>query len=159
VQIDRVEFYLDDELVDFSVVEPYAVKWVLEMKDLRPPNSNMQPVMETRTVTNPDGTVTQEQVMVTWVEVSPDGKTVTQTWESGFMIIASSGKYTESHLVHVVAFDAAGNETKSEPVRFFVIHKPKEKKPEDSGALPLREELLAWRDDLLAPPRWPRAMG
>ncbi|MDD3826385.1 MAG: transglycosylase domain-containing protein [Anaerolineae bacterium] len=159
VQIDRVEFYMDDELVDFSVVEPYAVKWVLQMKDLRPPNRNMQPVMETRTVTNPDGTVTQEQVMVTWVEISPDGKTVTQTWESGFMIIASSGKYTESHLVHVVAFDAAGNETKSEPVRFFVIHKPKEKKPEDSGALLLRQELLAWWDDLGAPPWWPRAMG
>lgn len=159
VQIDRVEFYLDNELVDFSVVEPYAVKWVLQMKDLRPPNRNMAPVMETRTVTNPDGTVTQEQVMVTWVEVSPDGKTVTQTWESGFMIIASSGKYTESHLVHVVAFDAAGNETKSEPVRFFVIHKPKEEKPKGSGALPLRQELLAWRDDLLAPPRWPRARG
>lgn len=159
VQIDRVEFYLDDELVDFSVVEPYAVKWVLQMKDLRPPDRNMQPVMETRTVTNPDGTISQTQVMVTWVEISPDGKTVTQTWESGFMIIASSGKYTESHLVHVVAFDAAGNETKSEPVRFFVIHKPKEEKPEGSGAMLLRQELLAWRDDLRSPPWWPQALG
>ncbi len=159
VQIDRVEFFLDDELVDFSVVEPYAVKWVLEMKDLRPPNPNMPAVVETRTVTNPDGTVSQEEVKVTWVEVSPDGKTITQTWESGFMIIASSGKYTESHLVHVVAYDAAGNETKSEPVRFYVIHKPKEeKKPEDSGALPNREE-LSRLGDVLAPSRWRRSMG
>ncbi|MFN2226299.1 MAG: penicillin-binding protein, partial [Anaerolineae bacterium] len=43
VQIDKVEFYLDDELVDFSVVEPYAVKWVLEMKDLKI-DRNMEPV-------------------------------------------------------------------------------------------------------------------
>ena len=32
VQIDKVEFYMDDELLDFSVVEPYAIKWVLEMQ-------------------------------------------------------------------------------------------------------------------------------
>ena len=97
--------------------------------------------------------------MVTWVEVSADGKTVTQTWESGFMIIASSGNYTESHQVHVVAYDAAGNETESEPVRFFVIHKPKEDETKDSGALPQREELVAWPDDLLAPAWGRRATG
>ena len=132
VQIDKVEFYLDDELVDFSVVQPYAVKWVLEMRDQRP-NPNMEPVIETRTITNPDGTITQEQVQVQWVEVSPDGKTITETWESGFMAIFSNGVLTESHLVHVVAYDAAGNKTESEPVRFYVIHKPKEEKEE--GAL------------------------
>jgi penicillin-binding protein 1C len=160
VQIDRVEFFLDNELVDFSVVEPFAVKWVLQMKDLRPPSANTPPVYETRIVTNPDGTRTEEQVMVTWVDVSRDGKTITQTWESGFMIIASSGKYTESHLMHVVAYDAAGNETKSEPVRFFVIHKPKDKKSlGDDGALPGHEELLAWRDDLLVPAWWRRVMS
>jgi len=36
------------------------------------------------------------------------------------------GQLVEMHTVHAVAFDRAGNETKSEPVRFFVMHKPKD---------------------------------
>ena len=140
VQIDKVEFYLDDELVGFTVVEPYALKWVLEMKDLKL-DPNMEPVYETRVITNPDGSFSTEEVKVTWVDVSPDGKTITQTWESGFMAISSTGGYTESHLVHVVAYDASGNKTESEPVRFYIRHKPKEKdKAAPTGA-------IWWRDD------------
>jgi hypothetical protein len=144
VQIDKVEFYLDDELVDFSVVEPYAVKWVLKMRD-RMPNRNLEPVYETRVITNADGTVTTEEVMVHWVEVSTDGKTITETFESGFMAIARGGVLTESHAVHVVAYDAAGNETESEKVRFYVIHEPEEEKEEggETGALWWQPEQLA----------------
>ncbi|NIV38236.1 MAG: hypothetical protein GWN58_55110, partial [Anaerolineae bacterium] len=76
---------------------------------------------ETRVITNPDGSWSTEEVRVTWVDVSEDGKVITQTWESGFMVISSTVGYTESHAVHVVAFDAAGNETESEPVRFYII--------------------------------------
>jgi penicillin-binding protein 1C len=142
VQIDKVEFYLDDKLVDFSVVEPYAVKWVLEMRDKRP-NPRMAPVYETRPITNPDGSWATEQVTVTWVEVSGDGQTVTQTWENGMMVIAKGDVITESHMVHVIAFDAAGNETESDKVRFYVIHKPKEEeKPEETGALWWQDEPL-----------------
>ncbi len=148
VQIDRVEFYLDDELVDFTVVEPYAVKWVLTMQDLTL-DPDMQPITETRIYTNPDGSWVIEEVLVTWVEVSEDGKVITQTWESGFQVISSTVGYTESHLVHVVAFDAAGNETESEPVRFYIVHEPKEPdKANESGALwRQEEELLAARGD------------
>jgi penicillin-binding protein 1C len=143
VQIDQVEFYLDDELVDFSVVEPYGVKWVLEMKDVKI-DPNMETVYETRPITNPDGTVVMEPISVTWVAVSADGETVTQTWESGFMAIQSGEAYTESHLVHVVAYDAAGNETESEKVRFYVIHQPEEEEEEeDAGAIWWRPERLA----------------
>jgi hypothetical protein len=142
VQIDKVEFYLDDELVDFSVVEPYAVKWVLKMRDKRP-NPNMAPVYETRPITNPDGSWATERVTVTWVEVSADRKTVTQTWGNGMMVIARGDVITESHVVHVIAFDAAGNQTESDPVRFYVIHKPKEeKKPAETGALWWPDERL-----------------
>ena len=131
----RVSFYLDDELLGYSVVEPYSFKWVITMENLKV-NRNMEPIYETRPITNPDGSISMEQVMVTWVEVSPDGKTVTQTWESGKMAIQGTGGYTESHLIHVVAYDAAGNKTESEKVRFYVIHKPKEKEEEQpSGAI------------------------
>jgi penicillin-binding protein 1C len=146
VQIDKVEFYLDDELFDFTVVEPYSVKWVLDMQDLRL-NPNMEPIQETRTITNPDGSWSTEVVTVTWVEVSEDRKTITQTWESGFMAISSTHGYTESHLVHVIAYDAAGNETESEPVRFSIIHEPKEEEGEgETGALwwPDRDLLPAY---------------
>jgi len=148
VQIDKVEIYLDNELVDFTVVEPYAVKWVLTMQDLKL-DPNMQPIVETQVYTNPDGSWVIEEVLVTWVEVSKDRKVITQTWESGFQVISSTVGYTESHLVHVVAFDAAGNETESEPVRFYIIHEPKKPDTEnDSGALwRPEEELLAARGD------------
>jgi hypothetical protein len=141
VRIDKVEFYVDDELVDFSVVEPYAVKWVLQMGEKKP-NPNMAPVYETRPITNPDGTWSTEQVTVTWVEVSADQQTVTQTWESGKMVIAKGKTITESHAVHVVAYDAAGNKTESDSVRFYVIHKPKEEKPAETGSLWRPEETV-----------------
>jgi len=35
---------------------------------------------------------------------------------------------TETHRIHVKAFDSAGNEAESEPVQILVMHKPKEKK-------------------------------
>ena len=172
VQIDRVEIYLDDELVDFTVVEPYAVKWVLEMHDLKL-NPNMQPISETRVITNPDGSWSTEEVRVTWVDVSKDRKVITQTWESGFMVISSTVGYTESHAVHVVAFDAAGNETESEKVRFYIIHEPKEKdKVNESGAIWWRDETLisVWGDRIEPdgpspwivtglPPVWWRGFG
>ncbi len=143
VQIDKVEFYLDDELLDFTVVEPYAVKWVLEMRD-KFPDPNMKPVFETRPITNPDGTWGTEVVTVTWVEVSADRETVTQTWDSGFQVVAHGDVLTESHLVHVIAYDAAGNQTESEPVRFYVIHKPEEEEEGETGAI------WRWEEDLLA---------
>jgi hypothetical protein len=154
VQIDRVEFYLDDELLDFTVVEPYGIKWVLEMKDVKL-KRNMEPVYETRPITNPDGSWATEQVTVTWMEVSQDGKTLTQTWESGFQVISSSHGYTESHLVHVIAYDAAGNEIESEKVRFYIVHEPEEEEEEEkegeSGALWWREQdLLATAPDMPA---------
>jgi penicillin-binding protein 1C len=152
VQIDKVEIYLDNELVDFTVVEPYAVKWVLKMEDVKL-NPNMEPISETRVITNPDGTWSTEEVRVTWVDVSEDGKVITQTWESGFMVISSTVGYTESHLVHVVAFDAAGNMTESEGVRFYIIHEPKEKENADeTGELWWREE-----DAIVAADRRPEA--
>jgi hypothetical protein len=144
VQLDKVEFFLDGNLLDFSVVEPYSVKWVLVMSDTIP-SPTMNPITETRPITMPDGSMGTEVVTVTWVHVNTETKTITQTWESGRMIISSTHGYTESHVVHVVAYDAAGNKIESEKVRFYVIHKPKEKEEEkeETGAIWWREEELA----------------
>ncbi len=80
-----------------------------------------------------------------WVEVNAETKTITQTWDSGKMIISSTHGYTESHVVHVIAYDAAGNETESEKVRFYIVHKPKEKEEEEEGAGETGE--IWWRKD------------
>ena len=104
-------------------------------------------ITETQTITNPDGSWTTEVVTVTWMEVSTATNTFTQTWENGMMIISSTHGYTESHVVHVIAFDAAGNETESERVRFYVIHKPEEKEEGDeTGAIWWQDEIpvAAW---------------
>ena len=42
--------------------------------------------------------------------------------------------YTETHLIHVVAFDAAGNETKTEPIPVIVIPKKEEEEEEEEEA-------------------------
>jgi hypothetical protein len=62
------------------------------------------------------------------------------------MVISSTHGYTESHLVHVIAYDAAGNETESEPVRFSIVHEPKEEEEGETGALwwPDRDLLPAY---------------
>jgi penicillin-binding protein 1C len=157
VLIDKVEFYLDDKLIDYSVVEPYGVKWVLTMQDLKL-DPNMQPISGTKTITNADGTISILPITVTWVDVSPDRKTITQTWDAGTMVISSTHGYTESHVVKVIAYDAAGNKTESEKVRFYVIHKPKEKKAKQ-GFLPGDEHLAARLEDgrvAALPDGWPR---
>jgi hypothetical protein len=182
VQIERVEFYLDDRLLDFSVVEPYSVKWVLAMSDTIP-ISGTKPITEVRPITQiqpitgppiilPEGSWITEVVTLTAVQVNTETKTITQTWASGKMIISSTHGYTESHVVHIIAYDAAGNEMESEKVRFYIIHKPKEKEEEGEGAgesghiwrrkdglaaVPVDERRSAWLGPLEAgrsPPWW-----
>jgi hypothetical protein len=55
----------------------------------------------------------------------------------GHTIIDTTQGYTETHLVHVVAYDSAGNKTESERVSVIVIPKKEdeeEKKEEGDGA-------------------------
>ena len=68
--MDRVEFYLDDNLLSYSTVPPYNTKWTIAMSDTH--------------------------------------------------------GYTETHQIHVVAYDAAGNEAESEKVRIYIVHERKE---------------------------------
>jgi penicillin-binding protein 1C len=154
VRIEQVEFYFDDELLGERTVEPYNVAWTIQMENRKP--VPIEPVYETRWITNPDGTFVlnpdgspmYEVITVTWTTKSPDGSVITQTWNTGKMIIAdASGGYTESHLIHIKAFDAAGNESESEKVRVFVIHEPEEE--EEPTTAVWREERWAW----LEPPR------
>ena len=63
----------------------------------------------------------------------------TSMWFDGGMGIISDTKgITETHLIKVVAVDAAGNETEADPVRVWVVHKEEE---EETAAVPHRATL------------------
>jgi hypothetical protein len=113
-EMDRVEFFMDEQKLGESTVAPYSLRW---------------------TITMSDGTIGLEEYIVREVKVEPytadDGtekSRIVLTTESGFGSIYESGVLTETHTIYVKAYDRAGNEAKSEPVRFLVMHKPKEKK-------------------------------
>jgi len=64
----------------------------------------------------------------------------TSMWYDGGMgIIVDSHGYTETHLFHITAVDAAGNETESERVRVYISHK---KEKDEEAALP--SLAMAW---------------
>jgi hypothetical protein len=86
-------------------------------------------------ITNPDGTMGLEEYLVRETKVETytredgtEGQRLVLTTDSGFGAIVESGVLTETHTIYVKAFDGAGNEAQSDPVRILVMHKPKEKK-------------------------------
>ena len=49
-----------------------------------------------------------------------------KVYSDGWTIISTTLGYTESHLIHVVAYDSAGNETRTEPIRIYITHEEEE---------------------------------
>ncbi len=136
-EMDRVEFYLDGRKLGESTVAPYSLRWTITMSNVVPVAG--PPVMATRVITNPDGTVGLEEYVVRETKVETytrkdgtKGQRLVLTTESGFGAILDSGVLTETHTIYVKAFDRAGNEAQSEPVRIRVMHKPKEPKKTSS---------------------------
>jgi hypothetical protein len=75
-----------------------------------------------------DGTV------ITYTRSLTDSQVITRTamYTTGLGIIADTWGYTETHLIHVIGFDAAGNQAESEKVRIYTIHKPEEEEEEET---------------------------
>ena len=130
-EMDRVEFYLDGAKLGEATVAPYSVRWTIKMTDVVP---RSQPtVYATNVITNPDGTVTTEQVIDRETKnekyTKADGTTAQRViimTGGGAGATVMDGKLHEIHTIWVKAFDKAGNEIKSSPVRIFVKHKDKE---------------------------------
>jgi len=135
VSMDRVEFYIDGRKFAESTVAPFNRHWTIAMSDTIPVPG--PPVVETRMITNPDGSLQPVEVIISQVTEEPGGRLV-QQFRNGMTIISDTRGYTETHLIHVVAFDKAGNRTESEKVRIRVIHKPKPK--EEATAIWRRED-------------------
>ncbi|NOZ07035.1 MAG: PBP1A family penicillin-binding protein [Chloroflexi bacterium] len=124
VSMDRVEFYLDGVKFAESTVAPFNRHWTIAMSDTIPVPG--PPIVETKMITNPDGSTQPVEVIVSQVTEEPGGRLV-QQFANGRTIISDTGGYTETHHIYVIAFDKAGNQTKSEEVRIQVTHKPKPK--------------------------------
>ncbi|RLC74006.1 MAG: hypothetical protein DRI61_17395, partial [Chloroflexi bacterium] len=140
ISMDRVEFYLDGGKVGESSVPPYSFKWTITMSDIVPIPGLV--VTTTVPITNPDGSISWQVITVTQstVEerVTPEGVELVYRMDfaNGMGIISDTVGYTETHLIHVVAYDAAGNSTESEKVRIYVVHE-KEEEEEKVGLLPV----------------------
>jgi penicillin-binding protein 1C len=138
--MDRVDFYLDNRLLGTATVPPYNKRWTIVMSDTVPSLPLGTVITGTEVITNPDGSLGTQIITLTHV-ISGEKNLVVQWFHGGRgVMVDASGGYTETHLLHVVAFDAAGNETESEPVRVFVTHKEKEEEEKKAGAIPLRRE-------------------
>ncbi|MGQ9625909.1 MAG: penicillin-binding protein [Anaerolineae bacterium] len=149
VSMDKVEYYLDNKLINTTTVAPYNQKWTITMSDTIPIPGHA--ITWTEFITGPDGipvpqviTYTQvftEEAFITDTLVT----TYTQVFSDGMMVISSTLGYTESHLIHVIAYDAAGNKTESEKVRIYVAHKPPKEKKEEASE-PEARWLGPWLD-------------
>ncbi|MGQ9683715.1 MAG: penicillin-binding protein [Anaerolineae bacterium] len=148
VGMDRVEFLVDGQKVAESRVAPYSIAWTLVMTDVSqaaiPPvpdfqdeqrgEENGQPFLWRKEASG-DGTL--------FIHELGSGESVSRTLvyrgSAGVWFVLPSGwgaswitdatgrvQYREIHTLEAVAYDAAGNQTRAEPVRISVIHKPKE---------------------------------
>ncbi|MCS6843499.1 MAG: transglycosylase domain-containing protein [Caldilineales bacterium] len=145
--MERVDFYLNGAKIGTSTVSPYSRRWDLKLIGRNTPQTL---VRETRLE---DGTVITETVPAASFlqpEVDRNGRPTGRTYtmfENGFgFTVDASGNYTETHLIEVRAFDRAGNETRSQPLRIFVAKKPP-KKDKATGALPVPPTALRAGDE------------
>jgi len=136
--MDRVEFFLDGTPIGYSTIVPFTKKWTIALSDTIPMLS-LDPavISSTEVITIEDLYLLEAQTLldgtvVTVTRSITDNHVITRTaaFTTGFGIIADTWGYTETHVLHVIGFDAAGNQAESEKVRIYTIHKPEEEKEE-----------------------------
>ncbi|MBC7236015.1 MAG: transglycosylase domain-containing protein [Chloroflexi bacterium] len=142
--MDKVEFFLDDELLGFSTVAPYTLRWNLALNRVKPEIdlNAVQPMVqivgdETISIDirrEPELTIYSRQVQVgdtvtvtDYIEIDKEGNYIMR-FPSGREIVSDAGGYTETHAIHIVAYDQAGNKAESPKTKVQVIPKPKEEK-------------------------------
>ncbi len=157
--MDKVEYYIDNRQIGESTVAPYNLRWTLAMSDVL--LSEEFAVTTTEQLFQPDGSpmigldgqpvtevITLSQVISLTVPRTPEEIAATpdftatekvigytQVFSGGMQIISDTVGYTETHVIWVKAFDAAGNEFKTDPIYIAVIHKEEDKPDEQSSAI------------------------
>jgi hypothetical protein len=136
--MERVEFFLDGQPIGLSTVTPFTHKWTIALSDTIPSlASDPLVISHTETITIEELYLIEAQTLLDGTAITvtrsfTDNHVITKTvmYTTGRGIIADTWGYTETHLLHVVGLDAAGNQAESEKVRIYTIHKPKEEKAE-----------------------------
>lgn len=159
-----VDFWLDNSYLGRTQVSPFSYKWNITMRDsfsptLRaalelPVGSPTMPVLaytaETRKLEDDGNTVTTiTETLVATMTKKADR--VVGVFPNGFGVIMDAGGYTETHTIHVRAYDVAGNATDSASVRFLVAHRPKPQTENPQSGNWLWEERMwqaLWREPL-----------
>ena len=142
--MDRVEFFIDGEQIGYSTVAPFTKKWIIALTDKRPALSADPLVISSTSVFETGEFYIEAQTwmdgrVITITRSLGDMRVITATsvFTSGYGVISDTAGYTETHLVHVIGYDSAGNKTESDKVRIFTIHKPEEEKQETPTPQPV----------------------
>jgi len=170
--MDRVEYFMNNQKIGESTVAPFTLRWNIVMSDTWLFNWEA-PVTQTVTITQPDGAVvdtgeiitltqvisltrpiTDPAVLADWPEDKPAEEVIgyQKVYSDGLNIISSTLGYTETHLLHIIAHDSAGNKTKTEPFRISVIHEEEEEEDDDE---PAAAEPEAYLRELFILPKHP----
>jgi membrane carboxypeptidase/penicillin-binding protein len=146
--MSRVEYFLDNQKVGESTVAPFTFRWNVVLTKTRV--TWEPPIYETKVITAADGSVTGTEVITVSYVVSvtqpitdpaelaalPPGSLpekfigYRKVFSNGLSLIDTTLGYSDTHQVHVVAYDSAGNETKSGTVEVTIIPKREEKTEE-----------------------------
>ncbi len=151
--MNRVEYFMDNQKIGQSTVIPYTLRWNIAMTDTQVVWE--APVTQAVVITQPDGSLVETGEFITLTHVISVTQPVTdpvelanwpvdfapekligyqKIYSGGLSIISTTHHYTEAHLIHVVAYDSAGNETETEPIRVQIIHKEEEEEEEEETA-------------------------
>ncbi len=153
--MNRVEYFMDNQKIGESTVAPYTLRWNIVMTDT-PVSRWAPPITQTLVISQPDGSLVDTGQVITLTQVVTVTTPVTdpvelanwppdelpekfigyqKVYSDGLSIISTTLGYTETHLIHVVAYDSAGNETKTEPVQVQITHKQEEEEGEPEATV------------------------
>lgn len=131
--MSKVEFYLDGGYIGATTVAPYNKKWTIKMSDNLTRTlaaavavTPTKPITITRVITNPDNTISNEQLIGAVARVTTTVPAVSAVFTTGMILISNTVNnpgapgFVESHLITAVAIDAAGNRTESQTITIFV---------------------------------------
>ena len=132
--VSRVEFWLNDEIISTQTIAPFNERWRLVMQDIPEARLNAEPVSGSEPIVDSAGEVlghapiVEEQTIDWFPDFETDALNLSRgrarIFHGGFSAIHTfSGAYLEKNLIHARVFDRAGNETRTEPIPVYVVHK------------------------------------
>jgi hypothetical protein len=149
--MSRVEYFMDNQKIGESTVTPYTLRWNIVMTDAKLVWE--EPVTESVVITQPDGSLIETGEFITLTHVVTVTQPITdpvelanwpvdlppvenigyqKVYSDGLNIISTTVGYTETHLINIVAYDSAGNKTKTEPISIQIVHEEEDEEQEET---------------------------